>query len=193
MKTISTNITHEIEVKNSRFITKIFSINDSNINNYLELVKREYPKATHYCYAYIYNEEKRFSDDGEPTGTAGAPILNVLEKEQLNNVLIIVVRYFGGIKLGAGGLIRAYTKSVTETLKEVEYTELIEGYKIEITFPYSEEKQINYLLKTTEIINKNYDEDITYTALVPKEKIDKLHNYNYKVLETLYIEKKNST
>ena len=192
MKTISNNITHEIEIKNSRFITKIYKINNSDISNYLESVKKEYPKATHYCYAFIYNNIKRSSDDNEPTGTAGPPILNVLEKEQLNNILVIVIRYFGGIKLGAGGLIRAYTKSVTEALKEASYQELIEGFKVEIIFPYTDEKQINYILSNSDIINKSFNESITYIALVNKETLDKLDNYNYQILESLYIEKKNS-
>ena len=192
MKSIKDNIINEIIIKNSRFITLIYKINNSNIDDYLNLTKEKYPKATHYCYGYIYNEDKKSSDDNEPTGTAGLPILNVLEKEELNNILVIVVRYFGGIKLGAGGLVRAYTKSVTEALKEAEYIELIEGYKVEITFPYSQEKQVNYLLKNSEIINKNYDEDITYITLVDKDILSKLETYNYKVLENLYIEKKNS-
>ena len=192
MKSIRNNLSHEIVIKNSRFIALLYKINSSNITNYLEEAKRLYPKATHYCYGYIYNEEKKSSDDGEPTGTAGFPILNVLEKEELNNILVIVVRYFGGIKLGAGGLVRAYNKSVTEALKEVEYQELIEGYKVEIIFPYNLEKQINYILNNSEIINKSYDQDITYICLVNQDNLNKLNTYNYKILEELYIEKKNS-
>ena len=189
MKTIKENITNEIVIKNSRFIALVYKLATDNVDEILEEVKTIYPKATHYCYGYIYNEYKKSSDDGEPTGTAGAPIINVLEKEQLNNILIIVVRYFGGIKLGAGGLIRAYTKATTEALKTANYSELEQGYKIQIDFDYPDEKQINYLLNNSTILDKKYDEKITYIALINKDILDKLHNYNYQVLEELYIEK----
>ena len=189
MKTISNTITNELEIKKSRFITILIKLTDHNIINILEEIKKTYPKATHYCYAYIYNEDKKSSDDGEPGGTAGLPILNVLEKEELNNVLAVVIRYFGGIKLGAGGLVRAYTKSITEALKQANYLNLIEGYKIEITIPYQEEKQLLYILKDNKIVTKEYRESITYQVLVSKENINLLHHYNYKIIESTYIEK----
>lgn len=189
MKTITNNITNEIIIKNSRFITLLIKIDNNDINKHIDQAKINYPKANHYCYAYIYNDTKKSSDDKEPTGTAGAPILNVLEKENLNNILVIVIRYFGGIKLGAGGLIRAYTKSVTEALKQVETKELEQGYKVEIIFNYDEEKQINYILQNSNIINKEYKEEITYTTLINKEVLDKLYNYKTNILEEVYIEK----
>lgn len=189
MKTIKENISNELVIKNSKFITLLYKLNTNNIDNIMSEVKGLYPKATHYCYAYIYNNYKKSSDDGEPTGTAGAPIMNVLEKEQLNNILVVVVRYFGGIKLGAGGLIRAYTKAVTEALKQALYQELISGYKVQIDFDYSQEKQLNYLLNDSIIIEKKYDEKITYLALIDKQALDKLHGYDYQILEELYIEK----
>lgn len=189
MKTIKENISNELVIKNSKFITLLYKLNTNNIDNIMSEVKELYPKATHYCYAYIYNNYKKSSDDGEPTGTAGAPIMNVLEKEQLNNILVVVVRYFGGIKLGAGGLIRAYTKAVTEALKQALYQELISGYKVQIDFDYSQEKQLNYLLNDSIIIEKKYDEKITYLALIDKQALDKLHGYDYQILEELYIEK----
>ncbi len=189
MKTIKNNISNEIVIKNSRFIALIYKINTLDITTYLEEAKNNYPKATHYCYGYIYNEYKKYSDDGEPGGTAGAPIMNVLEKENLNNILVIIVRYFGGVKLGAGGLVRAYTKATTEALKLAEYQELTKGYKVEISFDYSDEKQINYLLSNYSVIDKQYDEKIKYIALVDNDILEKLHSYNYKILEELYIEK----
>lgn len=190
MKTIKGDSVNEIVIKNSRFITLFYKIDNLKIDIVLEKVKKNYPKATHYCYAYIFNDVKHFSDDGEPGGTAGMPILNVLEKEGLNNVLCVVVRYFGGIKLGAGGLVRAYTKSVTECLKTTELTKLEKGYKVKINFNYDEEKQIIYLLKDMSIVNKQYNEDIEYIALVKKEYIDKLYNYNYQIIDEIYIEMK---
>jgi uncharacterized YigZ family protein len=189
MKAIKENIINELIIKNSKFITLLIKIDSSNIKKILEEIKITYPKATHYCYAFIFNDVKHSSDDGEPSSTAGMPILNVIEKENLNNILVVVVRYFGGIKLGAGGLIRAYTKSVTEALKETTFIELINGYKVEITFPYSEEKQINYILNNNKILNKEYNELISYQVLIPVNKIDLLKSYNYKILENLYIEK----
>jgi len=189
MKTINKNITNEITIKNSKFITLLIKISSPNITNILEKINNDFPKATHYCYAYIYNEVKRFSDDGEPGGTAGMPILNVLEKENLNNILCVVVRYFGGIKLGAGGLVRAYTKAVTEALKSTSFFHLEKGYKVEIIFNYDEEKQINYILKNMTIIDKEYEENIHYIALITEDFIDKLYNYNYQVIEEIYIEK----
>ena len=92
MKTIKDNIKNELVIKNSKFITLLLKIDSSNIKDILEEIKKEYPKATHYCYAYIYNEIKHSSDDNEPTGTAGLPMLNVLEHENLNKILCIVIR-----------------------------------------------------------------------------------------------------
>lgn len=189
MKTIKENIVSELEIKNSRFITLLIKINNDDISSILNDIKTSYPKATHYCYGYIYNDVEKSSDDGEPTGTAGLPILNVLKKENLNNLLIVVVRYFGGIKLGAGGLIRAYTKSVTEALKNTNLVELIEGYKISIEFNYNDEKQINYILNNSNIIEKEYNENIKYIVQIEKDILDKLSNYNYQILEEIYIEK----
>lgn len=189
MKTIKEKVIHELIIKNSRFITILYPLNDNNINTIINNLKEEYPKATHYCYAYIYGNDKGCSDDGEPSRTAGFPMLNVLEKEELNNILAVTIRYFGGIKLGAGGLVRAYTKSITESLKEITLIELIEGYKIQIEFPYSEEKQINYLLGNSTILNKEYKENTIYTVLIEKELLNKLSNYNYSILERLYIKK----
>ena len=139
--------------------------------------------------AYIYNEIKHSSDDNEPTGTAGLPMLNVLEHENLNKILCIVIRYFGGIKLGAGGLIRAYTKSVTEVLKEANFLDLEKGYKINIEFSYNLEKQVNYLLKDYKIIDKKFDKTISYLVEIPENFLNKLYNYNYQIIEEIYIKK----
>lgn len=186
MKTVKYDISNEIIIKNSRFITYIYRLNNNEIATYLEEIKKLHPKATHYTYAYIYNNNGYSSDDNEPSGTAGRPMLNVLEKEDLNNILVITVRYFGGIKLGAGGLVRAYTKSVTETLKQSRFINLEEGYKIKISFDYPEEKQINYILGDN-IIEKQFNDKITYIANISKENINKLNNYE--ILENIYIEK----
>ena len=189
MKTILHPISHEIVIKNSRFIGILLPIDSSDIHSYLRNIQEEYPKATHYCYATIYDQEKHSSDDGEPGGTAGMPILNVLEKEDLNHILAVVVRYFGGIKLGAGGLVRAYTKTITETLKNAELIELVPGYKVQIVFPYEEEKNVLYLLKNSTILSKEYLENITYTCFVDSEIYSKLSSYSVSILEECSIQK----
>lgn len=114
--------THELVINKSRFISYKFDItNLSQVKEHLESLKKEHKKARHVCFAYVFNGDvvsEKCSDDGEPSGTAGYPILNVIKKKNLTNVLVAVVRYFGGIKLGAGGLTRAYTKATAEVLKD---------------------------------------------------------------------------
>ena len=191
MYVIEKDCENEIIIKNSRFITILIKINGKDkVNSFLQDIKIKYPKATHYCYGYIINDYKKSSDDGEPSGTAGIPILNVLEKENITNVLAIVVRYFGGIKLGAGGLVRAYSKAVREAIKNSNLIKLVNGKKIEINFNYSDEKNINYILKEEQIIDKVYSDKVTYIVLIKDNILEKLKNFNYKVLEDTYIEKR---
>lgn len=191
MYTISKNTKGETIIKNSRFITLLFKIKSKDdVSKILDNTKKEYPKATHYCYAYVVDSSKKSSDDGEPGGTAGMPILNVLEKENITNVLAIVVRYFGGIKLGAGGLVRAYSKSVKDTLGLVDINKLQSGKLIELTFDYDVQDKINYILKDEEIVSKNFDIKITYIVKIKDEILNKLDNYSYQVLDNILIEKR---
>ncbi len=197
MKTIKSNLENEIIIKNSKFITYIYRINSSDITNYLEKIKSIHPKATHYTYAYIYNDIKRCSDDNEPSNTAGSPMLNVLEKENLFNILVITVRYFGGIKLGVGGLVRAYTNSVCESLNSATIISLTKGIQVEIEFKYEDLKQIDYLLKDYEIVNKDYNNNIKYIINIPEDINIKeiLNNFiiNYKEIDNILITKKEDT
>lgn len=105
----------ELIINKSRFIAYVYELNNLNeVSSILNNLKQEHKKARHICFAYVYNRElvsEKCSDDGEPKGTAGYPIMNVIKKKGLSNILVAVVRYFGGIKLGAGGLTRAYTKA----------------------------------------------------------------------------------
>ena len=114
--------TFELEINKSRFIAYRLELSSlDEVKPFLERLKKEHKKARHVCYAYVYNKElisEKCSDDGEPGGTAGYPILNVIKKKNLTNVLVAVVRYFGGIKLGAGGLTRAYTKACAGVLND---------------------------------------------------------------------------
>ena len=163
MKTISSNIENEIVINKSRFICKIYKVyNEEEVLDILNNIKKEYKDATHYCYSYIIDNTKRFNDDGEPGGTAGMPILNVLESNNLNYVLALVVRYFGGIKLGAGGLVRAYTNSVVETLNNASFKEIKKGINITINFAYDKVKIIDNILKNINVKNKEFNELITY-------------------------------
>ena len=173
------NAVNTIIIKNSKFICLLYKV-DTNleINNYLEKVKNIYPNATHYCYAYILDNDKKESDDGEPSGTAGIPMLQVLEKNNLNHVLCIVVRYFGKIKLGAGGLVRAYTKSVVECIKD-KIIFLKKGYEVKISFDYEYSKKIDYILKDINILKKEFDKKISYTLYIDLELYELLKNTNY--------------
>lgn len=176
MRSVKNN-EHTIIIKNSKFICYIFHVESKEeIIKLLDEAKNKYYDATHCCYAYILDNEKKESDDGEPSGTAGIPILQVLEKNSLNHVLCIVIRYFGKIKLGAGGLVRAYTKSVTETIKE-HIISLKKGFCIEITFPYDKIKNIEYLLKDITIIEKQFHNSVTYKLNIDLE--------NLKILEAI--------
>ncbi len=191
MYTIEKNIKYELIIKNSKFITILYKINDNNIDDILLNIKNEYPDATHYCYAYIINDIKKSSDDGEPNGTAGIPILKVLENNYLTNILCIVIRYFGGIKLGANGLVRAYTKSCANAIKEATFKELVDGINITISFPYTKLKEIDYLLKDIEINSKSFDNLITYNINIEKEFLDTIINnhIDYQIIKYLKIEK----
>lgn len=170
MKTIDFDTNNTYIINKSKFITFLYKINNiDEVNKYLDLTKQDYKDATHVCFGYILNNIERFSDDFEPNGTAGMPILNVLKKNNLTNVLCIVVRYFGGIKLGAGGLTRAYTKSVTECLEKTNIIEIREGYLLEITFNYDNSKIMDTLLKDAIIKNKEYNDNIIYRVIIPKD------------------------
>ena len=176
MYSIKNNIDNTIIIKKSKFITKLYKINNLNeINTILENLKKEYRDATHICYAYILNGIQKCSDDGEPSKTAGMPILNVLKKQGLNYILAVVIRYFGGIKLGAGGLTRAYSNSIIEALNIAEIVELTDGYNITIEFDYNNIKEIDMLLKDIEIYNKIFDELIVYSLYITDEKFQEIN------------------
>ena len=189
MRSVKNN-EHTIIFKNSRFICYIYQVETiEEINKLLNDTRERYYDATHCCYAYILDNIKKESDDGEPSGTAGIPMLQVLEKNNLNHVLCIVVRYFGKIKLGAGGLVRAYTKSVTETLKDNIVT-LIPGVKVTILFGYEKLKIIDYLLKDTIIINKDFNDRIIYEVNISLDLLEELKvitDIEIKVLDNIYL------
>ena len=172
MYSLSNNIENTIEIKKSKFITKLYKVNNiEEINEILDKTNKEFSDATHVCYSYILPNTEKCSDNGEPSGTAGLPMLNVLKKKNLTNILAIVIRYFGGIKLGAGGLVRAYSNSITETLKLIDIIELQEGYLIELEFNYDQVKLVDYILNDIKIISKDYNNNIIYQFYLNKEQL----------------------
>ena len=161
MYTIKENVKNEIMVNKSRFITCLYKVNNVNkIHMLLDNIKKEYKDATHYCYAYIVGNNKKASDDKEPAHTAGMPMLNVLESKKLNNVLAVVIRYFGGVKLGTGGLVRAYSSSVSEAIDKTEIIHLVKRDIARIEFSYENIDMVNYILKDYKVTYKEFGDNI---------------------------------
>ena len=185
-KTIKENVTQDIEEKRSKFIANAYYVeNVDEAEKIIKMVKKQYYDANHNCYAYIVKANqvvKRFSDDGEPNGTAGSPILNVLEKNKLYNVLIIVTRYFGGILLGTGGLIRAYTEAA---LKVVEKSNIVEqeiGYEVKVTINYQDIDKFRYFCNKNniKIVNMVYNEYVgCIVEMTDEEKSNILNGNKY--------------
>ncbi|SDA40542.1 YigZ family protein [Methanobrevibacter millerae] len=168
MKTIAKAVQSEINVKKSQFICHLFPTKTKKESKEIILkVNEKYNDATHNCTAYIVTDGEGFDDDGEPGGTAGKPMINVLRKNELHNVTAVVTRYFGGIKLGAGGLVRAYSKSVLEAINEAEILE-VDLYDVyTLVFEYSEIKTIDGEVRNNqlEVINKEYSDKVIYDVV----------------------------
>ena len=182
-------VINTITIEKSRFICYMKHIdNEADFKEYLNSIKKKHYDASHACSGFICNNIKRSNDDGEPSGTAGAPILNVLEKNNLNEMCAIVVRYFGGIKLGAGGLIRAYSNAVSECLSKGILVENIEYPKYELTLSYELANRIkHYIENNTILIDTKYDEIITYEfAIDDSNKLETIKEYT-KGIEPTYI------
>lgn len=185
---IENNVINTIEIKKSKFITYLIKLdNVEEVEIKLNEIKKEYKDATHYCYAYIIQNKEKASDNGEPSGTAGVPILNVLKKNNLSNILCVVIRYFGGIKLGAGGLVRAYANSCSEAIKCTNIIKYVPILKIKIVFKYENLNTINNLLIDTNITYKEFDTSITYEVILNKDKYDNIINElnNYAIVTNL--------
>lgn len=179
MFTIKENVQDELIINKSKFLTYVYKINSVEcVMNNLNHLKKIHKDANHYCYAYSLKNIKKASDDGEPLHTAGLPILNVIENKKLDNVLVVVVRYFGGIKLGAGGLVRAYTNATSKALIKAEITPIKEIKKVRITFDYNNVNNVNYLLKDNKITYKEYDDNVIYEFEYEENKFpEQLNNY----------------
>ena len=148
MFTIVKDFRHEIVIEKSRFICTLKKVqNEAEAQEFIKAIKKEFWDATHNCSAYIVDEmAQRSSDDGEPSGTAGLPMLEVLRKNKLTNTAAVVTRYFGGIKLGAGGLVRAYTNSVAEAVKATGIAEKVLVSKFSFMYDLNEVGKILNIL-----------------------------------------------
>ena len=166
------------EIKKSRFICHAKRVyNEEEARDFISAIKKEHYKATHNCSAFIVGERseiKRTSDDGEPSGTAGVPMLGVLENHNLTNICVVVTRYFGGIKLGAGGLIRAYAGSVALAVKEIGIIEIKEQAGIQIHMTYAQYQEYGNFLKEHNLIEleTNFTDQVDTMIFIDKEKKD---------------------
>lgn len=170
---------HTYEEKKSKFIAHLAPF--SEFDSLMKRLRDEHPKARHFVYAYRHLNEfnqvvENSSDDGEPRGTSGKPALNVLAGNELINSAVIIIRYFGGIKLGTGGLVRAYSDAVNLVINESKLIKYEDKEKFSLTLDYSRLSKIEYLLNDLEIeiANKEFVSDVTLTLLLTKEQKDEL-------------------
>lgn len=167
--------THEVIIQKSRFIGHLERVeSEEEAQQFIQSIRKQHYNATHNCYAYIIGDKdqiQKANDDGEPSGTAGIPMLEVLKKLQLKNVVVVVTRYFGGVKLGAGGLIRAYSSVTSETVQQIGIVkgELMQGYSVTVTYPLL--GKLENALKNTPYIlsDTNYMENVELIIYVPIE------------------------
>ena len=177
---IPADITHyDQEIKRSKFLTWITPIDSpESAKQWIQSKREEFPDARHVCWAYIAGPPntplKSMSDDGEPNGTAGKPMLNVLEHSGVGDIATVVVRYFGGTKLGTGGLVRAYSSSVSEAMKQATFVDKVAMSILNLEFPYAEEAQVRYLLEDEDgkVSNVKYTDVVLFQCCLPITKIE---------------------
>ena len=172
-RTIYKEGTGEIVEKKSRFIAEAYPVTgEEEAFAHLEEVKKRYWDARHHCWAYVTGRnpgKERMSDDGEPAGTAGKPILEVIRGRELTDIFIVVTRYFGGTLLGTGGLVRAYTSAAVEALAHTEIITRIHGFKLKVTTDYTGLGKIQYILgqRGLAVLDTLYTDRVEITVLVP--------------------------
>lgn len=180
MNTIKGEIINTIEITKSTFITYLKNVEKvEDAKNYVQSIKEIHPNATHHVVAMTIGKTGEYgqaNDDGEPSGTAGLPVLDVFRKNDITNFVCVVVRYFGGIKLGAGGLVRAYSKSASEALKLLEIVPIIEYGHLELHFDYSFLNLIENRLSSYEILTKSFTNEVTFIIKVPVTEINHVIN-----------------
>lgn len=191
-KTIDKDVSAEIVEKKSKFIANIFYVETvEEAEEKVKEIKKKYFDARHNCFAYsVYTKERivnRFSDDGEPSGTAGGPMLNILNSKGLTNLVVIVTRYFGGILLGTGGLIRAYTGATQEALNQIQEVTKDIGLEVKLQTTYPDLEKLKYYLKQNEIeiTNIDYSENVNVYVDMTREKYEnlqtQLNDLNFKL------------
>lgn len=167
------------EIKKSEFLAFAYPIDGrEQLMFHVEQLRATYPDARHVCYGYIIGDPNNttsagFDDDGEPNGTAGRPILNVLQHKGIGNVLVVVVRYFGGIKLGAGGLTRAYATATQMVVDEMTLTTFVPKSLIKVATSFAHEAQIRYLVGQVggEIVSADYGQNVVMSVQMDSEKV----------------------
>lgn len=199
-KTIKENVSAELVEKKSKFIANLFYIESrEEAEDIIKMQKKKYYDARHNCYAFrVLGEDgiiEKSSDDGEPSGTAGAPMLNILSKMEITNVLVIVTRYFGGILLGTGGLVKAYSNSTKLALEKAEISMLEEGFVYKLELNYSDLENFKYFMKNNEIkiLKEEYFENVKLSIFVPKNKIDCLNSNNINEFNITNMKKEEKT
>ena len=181
---IEAPLIHEIEIKKSRFLTYLIPIeSEADFQEELAAIRKEHYKATHHCQAFILGDDsmiQRMSDDGEPAGTAGVPMLEVLKQENLTYVMAVVVRYFGGVKLGSGGLIRAYSNAVSEALKEAMIIKNINQMMVNVELRYDQMDSFTYYMSQTELPitlkDTVYTDTVTFNLAINLEAVTEVHD-----------------
>ena len=178
-------ISAEIIEKKSRFIANLFFIDSSEqAEQIIKDIKKKYHDAKHNCFAYLIYEKnsiiKKYSDDGEPSGTAGLPMLEILEKQKIYNILIIVTRYFGGILLGTGGLVRAYSDSLKKALNVATIVEQENGFEVNVEIAYSDLEKFKYYCNKNNIniINCSYLDTVICKIEINEEKNNLIKEIN---------------
>lgn len=178
--TIKENGQHVIEIKKSRFICTLQRIeSEEDAKELIQALKKEHWKANHNCHAYVLGDNQdiqRSSDDGEPSGTAGIPMLEILKVKELRNVIAVVTRYFGGTKLGAGGLIRAYSQSVSSALEEIGLVKGVLKQALIISLDYGTHGKLEHYINNTEdiILDETlFTDKVTVTLYVDEEHTEK--------------------
>lgn len=173
---LADTVKHTLEIKKSLFITWLLPLESKQqAKEYLQLARDEYPDARHHCWAYVMGDSPNsltaaMSDDGEPSGTAGKPMLNVLQHKPINNVMVIVIRYFGGIKLGAGGLVRAYSQAVEQASNLAELIPIIPKDSYTIRLPFADESWLRHTCNKLEgeIESTDYQQEVIVEVSLPK-------------------------
>ena len=181
-QTLQRAVTAQLEIKKSEFIAYAYPVHTrEQAMFHVEQLKVKYPDARHWCWAYIIGDPDNttsagFDDDGEPSGTAGRPILNVLQHKSIGNIIIVVVRYFGGIKLGAGGLTRAYAGSAQAVVDQMTLQPYMPMTQVQILANFATESQCRYIVEDLSgtIDNVMYSQHVMLTATIAEHQIQDL-------------------